>query len=209
MEKYRDIILYVTFFITSIGFPLWVSTFAVKRGRPGWSKVAFFSTLIGLGFFGGIAALIAASLKPGIIQRDELEITSDAAIEAPVKVEISKALPRGMCPKCNSNLVQRVIIVEDPITKERIPAMNQERLGKNAGSIMIVFGLLVLGYTLFLFFTRNYDLSYLAAAGVGGYFAYLGARPWLAQSQEEGKLVIETFACKRCHHAWDGNQILK
>lgn len=209
MEKYRDIILYVTFFLTSLVFPLWVSTFAVKRGRSGWSKVALFSTLIGLGFFGGTVALIVTSLKPGFIHRDELEITSDTTIEAPVQLDKDKALPRGMCPKCNSNLVQRVIIVEDPATKERISALNQDRLGKNAGGVMILFGLLVIIYTLFLFFTRNYPLSYLAAAGVGGYFTYMGARPWLAQSQEEGKVVIETFACKRCRHTWDGSQISK
>ena len=162
-----------------------------------------------LGFFGGLVALIVTSLKPGIIQQDELEITSDATIEAPVQVEKDKAIPRGMCPKCNSNLVQRTIIVEDPVTKVRVPAMNQDRLGKKAGGIMILFGLLVIGYTLFLFITRNYELGYLAAAGVGGYFAYMGARPWLAQNQEEGKVVIETFACKRCRHTWDGNQIAK
>jgi hypothetical protein len=207
MEKYYDIILYVTFFITSLAFPLWVSTFAVKRGRPGWSKVAFFSALVGLGFFGGVAALIASSLKPGIIQQDELEISSDASIEAPVKIKKEKAIPRGMCPKCNSNLAQRIIMLEDPVTKERITAMNQERLGKKAGAVMVLFGVSVFAYTLFLFLTRNYPLGYLAAAGFGGYFAYLGARPWLAQSQEEGKIILETFACRRCHHTWDGNQL--
>jgi hypothetical protein len=207
MEKYKDIILYLTFFITSIVFPLWVSTFAVKRGRPGWSKVAFFSILGGLGFFGGVAALIASSLKPGIIQRDELEITSDAAIEAPIKEIKEKPLPRGMCPKCNSNMVQRTVMIEDPVTKQRINAMNQERLTKNAGGVMVLFGILVFGYTFFLFLTRNYSLGYLAAAGVGVYFAYLGARPWLAQSQEEGKIVLETYACRKCRHTWDGDQL--
>ena len=207
MEKYYDIILYVTFFITSIAFPLWVSSFALKRGRPGWSKVAFFSTLGGLGFFGGVAALIASSLKPGIIQQNELEITSDSSIEAPVISKNEKVTQRGMCPKCNSNLVQRTIILEDPVTKERTAALNQDRLGKKAGAVMILFGVMVLAYTLFLFFARSYSYSILAAGGVGGYFAYLGARPWLAQSQEEGKVILETFACRRCRHNWDGIQI--
>jgi hypothetical protein len=207
MEKYRDIIIYAAFFITSFAFPLWVSTFAVKRGRPGWSKVAIFSTLVGLGFFGGMAALISSSLKPGIIQRDELEVINDSSLETPAEAEVEKPMPRGMCPKCNSNLVQRTVMVEDPSTKVRSLALNQDRLGKKAGTIMIVAGILVLIYTLFLFFTRNFQLGFLAAGGVGGYFAYLGARPWLAQNQEEGRIVLETFACRRCRHTWDGKTL--
>jgi hypothetical protein len=209
MEKYRDIIIYATIFVTSFAFPLWVSTYAVKRGRPGWSKVAFFSTFVLLGFFGGLAALAAASLKPGIIQRDELEVVSDASIETPVKTEIEKSRPRGMCPKCNSNLVQRTVMLEDSITKERIVALNQDRLGFKAGSILILIGALIFGYTLFLFFMRNYQLGYLAAGGVGCYLAYVGARPWQAKSQEVGKNIFDTYACRRCRHTWDGKSINK
>jgi hypothetical protein len=207
MEKYKDIILYVTFFLTSIAFPLWVSTFAVKRGRPGWSKIAFFSTLVGLGFFGGVAALIASSLRPGIVQPDDLEITSDNSIDAPLRSKDGESVPYGICPKCSSNQVQRIIELEDPVTNERKQAMNQNRLGKKAGAVMIFFGILVIGYTLLRFFSNTNDINYLAASGIGIYFAYLGARPWLAQSQEEGKIILEIFSCRRCHHTWDGNRL--
>lgn len=204
MEKYRDAIIYGLFFITSLVFPLWASTFAIRRGRQGWSKIAIISIVFGLGFFGGLGALTAASIKPGVIEKEGFDISSDASIKGNKK---KKAAAKGACPKCNSNLVKRTVMVIDPVTQERTKSMNQERQGTTSGTVMIVFGLAVMGYTLFRFFTLNYSISYLAACGIGGYFVYLGLRPWLARSQENGKKIVESFICSRCEHEWDGPEL--
>lgn len=207
MEKYYDLILYTTFIITSLIFPLWVSTYATKRGRPGWSKVAIFSILTGLGFFGGLTALTVASMKPGIIEDDELQITTDEAIEGlPKKIKVKKD-KKGLCPKCDSNMIHRSIMVIDPVSGERVKSINQEQLGTTAGAVMLVFGIAIIGFTVFRFFTLGYQISYLAAAGVGCYFAYIGIRPWLARSQEDGKQLVEVFDCARCKHEWNGLEI--
>ncbi len=207
MERYSDLILYAVFFLTSFVFPLWVSKFASKRGRPGWSKIAFFSVIIGLGFFGGLAALTAASMKPGIMDNNELEISTDASIEGLAGKNKEKIKPGGSCPKCCSNMVHRSIIVIDPATGERTKSINQEQMGTTAGTVMIVFGAAIMCFTIFRFFTLAYPIGYLAAGGIGGYFAYLGIRPWLARKREEGRQVIEVFDCARCKSTWDGLEI--
>lgn len=207
MGKYYDVIFYGAFFLTSLAFPLWVSTYARKRGRPGWSKIAFFSTFVGLGFLGGLAALTAAAAKPGIIESDELEITSDDSIVGIPRTKKEKAEVFGTCPKCGSNMVNRSIMVVDPITRERTKSTNQERLGVTGAAIFIVIGAAIMIYTLFRFFTLGYPVGYLAAAGFGGYFVYLGIRPLLARKQEKGKQVIEVFNCARCKSEWDGLEV--
>jgi hypothetical protein len=207
MEKYSDILLYGGFFVTSIAFPIWASSFAAKRGRPGWSKIAFVSTLTGLGFFGGLLALFASSLKPGEVSSGDLEIINDSDFNNPAVVEEKTILARGMCPKCKSNMTQKVIILEDPVTSERIKAMNQERYTTTSGIVVILISAGIIIYSLTQFFIRDYMSTYLVAAGVGGYFAYLGLRPFLAKSQEEDKIILETFTCRRCKYKWDGEKI--
>lgn len=207
MEKYNDILLYVAFFVTSIAFPIWASKVAAKRGRPGWSKIAFFSILTGLGFFGGLLAFLASSLKPGEVSSGDLEIINDSDLNNPEVVEEKAILARGMCPKCKSNLTQRTIVLEDPVTRERIKAMNQERYTTTSGIVVILISSGIIIYSLTQFFIRDYMSTYLVAAGVGGYFAFLGFRPFLAKNQEEDKIILETFTCRRCKYKWDGEKI--
>lgn len=208
MEKYLDLIVLTGFALTSIVFPLWVSTFAAKRGRPGWSKVAIFSIIVGLGFIGGLAALTASSIKPGILENDDLEISSDASINGIPRTKEEKARIQGLCPKCSSNLVHRTIMVVDPVSGERNKSINQDRAGTTPGAIMILFGITIVAFTVYRFFTLNHPVGYLVAAGVGGYFVYLGARPWLARGREAGMRVVEVFDCARCKHTWDGAEFI-
>jgi len=207
MQIENPTLIYVIFFVTSIAYPLWVSNYAGKRGRAGWSKIAFFSIMVGLGFFGGTAALAAILLKPGsnLVESTKQKDIPARDISRSEKTNASKS--RGICPKCNSNLTRRIVKIQDPVSGERIIALNQDRVGKTAGSIMAVIGILVIFYTLYLFFSRDNQIGYLAAAGAGGYFVYLGARPWLGERQERAKQVLETFTCSRCHHTWDGIKI--
>jgi hypothetical protein len=208
MEKYLDIIVITGFALTSIVFPLWVSTFAAKRGRPGWSKIAILSILVGLGFIGGLAALTAASIKPGTLEKDELEISSDASISGIPRTKEEKARVQGLCPKCSSNVVHRTIMVENPASGERTRSINQDRVGTTPGTIMILLGIAIAAFTVFRFFTLNHPVGYLVAAGVGVYFMYLGMRPWLARSREAGMRAIEVFDCARCKHTWDGAELI-
>jgi NADH:ubiquinone oxidoreductase subunit 6 (subunit J) len=60
MDIVSDIILVVAVVIVYVVFPLWAAHHASRRGHKRWAKIAVLSTLLGLGLFGGLAALWAA-----------------------------------------------------------------------------------------------------------------------------------------------------
>jgi len=189
-------LIYTAFILFGVGYPIIASRYAEKRGRKGWSRLAFFSIMtVFLGPIIGTIAFLVAYFKP--IEQVVL-VAGDA--------EIKSRKSWRLCPNCESNSFTRTVMVRDPLTGEKSVSINQSQIGLTSGAVFIFLGLGVFGYGLSLFVRSDMQISYLVPAGVGLLAVWTGSRPWMARTQEQGRRKLLVYNCNKCKHTWEGQE---